>query len=136
MIFYLVLYGRLTAKNEVTKYSSFELLYGRRDLQPFELTINVDQKHEDETDEDYYLRKFITHNKWINEAIRNIETANELWKDRRKQIKRLRSEFKAGDLVLIRNFNRRKLDPYFIGPLKIVKQQFNTVTVCDPISNK
>ena len=130
------LWALRTAKNEVTKYSSFELLYGRRDLQPFELTINVDQKHEDETDEEYYLRKFITHNKWINEAIRNIETANELWKDRRKQIKRLRSEFKPGDLVLIRNFNRRKLDPYFIGPLKIVKQQFNTVTVCDPISNK
>ena len=130
------LWALRTAKNEVTKYSSFELLYGRRDLQPFELTINVDQKHEDETDEEYYLRKFITHNKWINEAIRNIETANELWKDRRKQIKRLRSEFKPGDLVLIRNFNRRKLDPYFIGPLKIVKQQFNTVTVCDPITNE
>ena len=27
-------------------------------------------------------------------------------------------------------------DPYFIGPLKIVKQQFNTVTVCDPITNE
>ena len=130
------LWALRTAKNEVTKYSSFELLYGRRDLQPFELTINIDKHHDGETDEEYYLRKFITHNKWINEAIRNIETANELWKDRRKQIKRLRSEFKPGDLVLIRNFNRRKLDPYFIGPLKIVKQQFNTVTVCDPITNE
>jgi len=79
-----------------------------------------------------YLRKFINYNKWIKEAINNIETSNELWKDSRRQIKRLRKSFKPGDLVLIRNFNRRKLDPYFIGPLKIIKQQYNTISVCDP----
>jgi len=126
------LWALRTAKNEVTKFSSFELLYGRRDLQPFELMINVDKREKEENEEEYWMRKFITHYNWIKEAINNIETANELWADRRRQIKRLRSEFKPGDLVLIRNFNRRKLDPYFIGPLEIIKQQFNTVTVRDP----
>jgi len=46
---------------------------------------------------------------------------NELWKDRWRQKERLRSSFKPGDLVLIRNFNRRKLDPYLLGLLKIIK---------------
>jgi len=30
-------------------------------------------------------------------------------------------------------FNRKKLDPFFTGPLKIIKQELNTVSVCDPI---
>jgi len=130
------LWALRTTKNEVTKFSSFELLYGRKDLQPFELAINIDKRFPEESEEEYFVRKFINHHNWISEAIKNIETANELWKDRRRQIKRLRSEFKPGDLVLVRNFNRRKLDPYYIGPLKIVKQQFNTVTVCDPYTNE
>jgi len=41
---------------------------------------------------------------------------------------------KKGDLVLVRNFSRSKLEPYFVGPLKIVKKEFNTVTLTDPIS--
>jgi len=32
---------------------------------------------------------------------------------------------KPGDLVLVRNFNRTKLEPYFVGPMKVVKKQFN-----------
>jgi len=86
--------------------------------------------------EEYYLRKFITHYQWIREAMNNIETANDLWKDRRKQLRRRRSKYKPGDLVLVKLINRRKLDPYFIGPLKILKKEYNTVTVCDPISVK
>jgi len=34
------LWALRTCKNEVTKYNSLELLYGRRDLQSFELSIN------------------------------------------------------------------------------------------------
>jgi len=93
--------------------------------------INVD-KSEKEENEEYWMRKFITHYNWIKEAINDIKTDNELWDDRRRQIKRLRCEFETGDLLLIRNFNRRKFDPYFIGPLEIIKQQFNKVTVHDP----
>ena len=112
------------------------MLYGRRDKQPFELSINVDRRYPEESEEEYYLRKFITHYQWIREAINNIETANELWKDRRKQLRRLRSDYKPGDLVLVKFFNRKKLDPYFIGPMKILKKEYNTVTVCDPISGE
>lgn len=133
---YSALWALRTCKNETTKYSSFELLYGRRDLQPFELTLNIEKRNKYEEEEEYWLRKFITHDKWIREAINNIETANKLWEDRRKQIRRMRSEYKPGDLVLVRVFNRRKLDPFFTGPLKIVKKEFNTVTVSDPITGE
>jgi len=127
------LWALRTCKNEVTGFSSFELLYGRKDLLPCELSLNKDGRYLGESDEEYWLRKFITHHKWITEAIRNIETANKVWADRRNQVRRLRAEYKPGDLVLIKVFNRRKLDPYFTGPMKIVKRELNTVTVCDPI---
>ncbi|OUM61906.1 hypothetical protein PIROE2DRAFT_11973 [Piromyces sp. E2] len=66
----------------------------------------------------------------------SIETANRLWEDRRKQIKRMKSNYKPGDLVLVKVFNRKKLDPFFHGPLKIVKKELNTVTVCNPITGE
>jgi len=135
-ILYSALWALRTCRNEVTKYSSFELLYGRRDLQPFEVSINVEKRNPFESEEEYLLRKFINHDQWIREAISNIETANKLWSDRRNQIKRLRSRFQPGDLVLVKVFNRRKLEPFFTGPLQIVKQELNTVTVCDPITKK
>jgi hypothetical protein len=43
-------------------------------------------------------------------------------------------EIKEGDLVLVRNFSRTKLEPYFNGPLKVIKKKFNTVTLADPNS--
>jgi len=130
------LWALRTCKNETTKFSSFELLYGRRDLQPFELTLNLDKQENYESKEEYFIRKFARHHQWIKEAIENIQTANRIWEDRRKQMKRLKANYQSGDLVLIRYINRRKLDPYFLGPLKIVKKEFNTVTVCDPITNE
>ena len=42
---------------------------------------------------------------------------------------------KPGDSVLVRNFNRTKFEPYFVGPMKVVKKQFNTVTLADPATN-
>ena len=130
------LWALRTCKNERTKFSSFELLYGRQDLQPLELTLNRENRNKYEKEEEYWLQKFIQHHKWIQEAIDNIETANKLWSDRRRQIRRMRAEYQPGDLVLVKVFNRRKLDPYFTGPLKILKREFNTVTVCDPITGE
>ena len=125
-----------TCKNETTKFSSFELLYGRRDLQPFELTLNLDKKEEYESEEEFLIRRFTKHYAWIKEAINNINTANKLWEDRRKQMKRMKAEYNPGDLVLVKLINRRKLDPFFLGPMKIVKKKFNTVTLCDPVTNE
>ena len=130
------LWALRTCKNEATKFSSFELLYGRRDLQPYELTINLDSKEENEDIEEYIIRKFVRHYKWIQEAINNITTANKIWEDRRNQMKRLKATYKLGDLVLVRLINRKKLDPFFLGPMKIVKREFNTVTLADPITNE
>jgi len=130
------LWALRTCKNETTKFSSFELLYGRRDLQPFELIVNLDKKEEYENEEEYWIRKFTKHHSWILEAINNIQTANRIWEDRRNQVRRMRSKYQPGDLVLVRTINRRKLEPYFTGPLRIVRKQFNTVTLCDPITNE
>jgi len=130
------LWALRTCKNETTKFSSFELLYGRRDLQPFELMVNLDKKEDYESKDEFLIRRFTKHYKWINEAVKNIETANKLWEDRRKQMKRLRANYNPGDLVMVKLINRRKLDPFFVGPMKIIKKQFNTVTLCDPITNQ
>jgi len=67
-----------TTKNETTKFSSFELLYGRRDLQPFELIVNLDKKEDYEIQEEYLIRRFTKHYKWIKEAINNIQTVNRI----------------------------------------------------------
>jgi len=64
------LWALQTCKNEVTKFSSFELLYGRKDLQPFKLGLNVGRINKNEDKEEYWMRKFINHYKWIEEAIK------------------------------------------------------------------
>jgi len=81
--------------------------------------VNLERKEEGEIQEEYILRKFIQHQKWIEEAVSNIENANQLWQDRRKQMKRMKNTYKEGDLVLVRYINRRKLDPFFLGPLRV-----------------
>ena len=126
------LWALRTTRSVKTGFSSFELLYGRRDRQPFDLLVNLERKEEGETQEEYIIRKFIQHQKWIEEAVSNIENANQLWQDRRKQMKRMKNTYKEGDLVLVRYINRRKLDPFFLGPLKVIKSEFNTLTLCDP----
>ena len=125
------LWALRTVKSEKTGFSSFELMYGRREKQPFELLVNIDRKSPGESQEEFLLRKFIKHRKWIQEAIENIEHANALWKDRRQQVKRMKNNYRNGDLLLVRYLNRKKLDPFFLGPLKVVKTEFNTVTLCD-----
>jgi len=78
------LWALRTCKSEATGFSSFELLYGRHDLQPFELGLNIQGVDKDEGEEEYWMRKFIIHHKWISEAIENVDTANKLWVDRRR----------------------------------------------------
>jgi len=130
------LWALRTCKSEVTKFSSFELLYGRTDLQPFELSLDINDRHIHETTEEYLIRKFTTHWRWILEATNNINNANKLWENRRRQKDSMKSTFEKGDLVLIRNFSRKKLDPYYIGPMKIVKMEFNTAILCDPLTGE
>ena len=104
-VFTSALWALCTCKNETTKFSSFELLYGRCDLQPFELMVNLDKKEDYESEDEFLIRRFTKHYKWINDAVKNIETANKLWEDRRKQMKRLRANYNPGDLVMVKLIN-------------------------------
>ena len=70
------------------------------------------------------------------EAAANVKNANKYWAARREEKHSMNQgkRIKPGDLVLVRNFNRTKLEPYFVGPLQVIKKQFNTVTLADPNS--
>jgi len=127
------LWALRTAKNSVTNHSSFELVYGREDQQPFDIAARPTKEIGKSSDE-VLLEKFVNHYLWTMEAANNVKNANKYWATRREE-KNSMSQAKAirpGDLVLVRNFNRSKLEPYFVGPLKVIKKQFNTVTLADP----
>jgi len=124
-----------TTKNKVTKHSSFELIYGREDQQPFDIAARPTKDINKSSDE-VLLEKFINHYRWTLEAAENVKNANKYWAARREEKNSLNEgkRIREGDLVLVRNFSRTKLEPYFVGPLKVIKKQFNTVTLADPNS--
>ena len=129
------LWALRTTKNKVTKHSSFELVYGREDQQPFDIAARPTKDINKSSDE-VLLEKFINHYRWTLEAAENVKNANKYWAARREEKNSLNEgkRIREGDLVLVRNFSRTKLEPYFVGPLKVIKKQFNTVTLADPNS--
>ena len=39
-------------------------------------------------------------------------------------------QYKPGDLVLVRHYHRSKLEPFFLGPIRVLKaSKFNTVVL-------
>ena len=128
------LWALRTSKNTVTKYSSFELLYGRKDQQPFELATSLPTSYVQGSEEELLIEKFIDHYKWIMDACNNIKKNNKFWETRREEITSMnkQNEIKPGDLVKVRNFSRYKLDPYFVGPYEVKSKQYNTVILMDP----
>ncbi|OUM59478.1 hypothetical protein PIROE2DRAFT_15004 [Piromyces sp. E2] len=62
------LWALCTSKSSVTGFSSFELLYGRKDLWPL--------SKKNETEEEYNFRRFLRHQKWVKEATENIQYAH------------------------------------------------------------
>jgi len=87
-------------------------------------------KNEEETEEEYNLRRFLRHQKWVQEAIDNIQYMHSYWIQRAKASERMLHKYKPGDLVLIRYIGRKKLDPYFIGPFKVLKaSKYNTLVL-------
>ena len=129
------LWALRTTKNVVTNHSSFELVYGREDQQPFDIAARPTKSVNKSSDE-VLLEKFTNHYLWTIEAANNIKNANKYWANRREEKNSMNNgkRIKPGDLVLVRNFSRTKLEPYFVGPLKVIKKQFNTVTLADPNS--
>jgi len=129
------LWALRTAKNTTTKHSSFELLYGRLDHQPFELLItrNVTPTTNKSQDE-ILIEKFVDHYKWIKETCENVKNANEYWATRRSEKNSMNEtkNMRPGDKVYVRNFSRTKLQSYFVGSFEVVKIQFNAATLSDP----
>ena len=132
-----VLWALRTTKSSKTKFSSFELLYGRKDTWPMEIMFPDIHREEGETEEEFNFRRFLRHYKWVKEAMDYSEYANKYWEHRMGFSKALKKRYKIGEYVLIKLFNRSKLDPYFYGPFKIVKEpKFNTVVLEDPRTGK
>ena len=129
------LWALRTTKNSVTNHSSFELVYGREDQQPFDIAARPTKDVKKSSDE-VLLEKFVNHYLWTMEAAANVKNASKYWATRREEKNSMNQakRIKPGDLVLVRNFSRTKLEPYFVGPLQVLKKQFNTVTLVDPKS--
>lgn len=128
------LWALRTSRNTPTKFSSFELLYGRIDQQPFELATTLPTTNVTATNEEQLLEKFCDHYKWIIEASRNMKKINKKWEEERNETYRnnKQNEIKVNDLVKVRNFSRFKFDPYFVGPFRVVGIHYNTVKLADP----
>jgi len=129
----LALWVLRTTTNSVTKHSSFELLYGRQDHQPVDLLFK-NNVVPGKSKEEILMEKFVNHYYWVREACQNVKNANSYWETRRSERNSMNDakNLKIGDLVYIRNFSRTKLEPYLVGPFKIIKLQFNTATLTDP----
>ncbi|KAG4085522.1 hypothetical protein H8356DRAFT_1363896 [Neocallimastix lanati (nom. inval.)] len=72
-----------------------------------------------------------------NESANEIEQEqNEINTNDNKEIEKYatkkQNEIKIGELVKVKKNSRYKLDPYFVGPYKVVKKKFNTVQLMDP----
>jgi len=132
-----VLWALRTSKNSKTKFNSFELLYGRKETWPLEIMFPDIYQEEGESEEEYNIRRFLRHYKWVKEAMEYSEYANRYWEHRIGFSKALKRKYKVGDHVMIRLINRSKLDPYFYGPFKVVtKPKFNAVVLEDPQTGK
>ena len=105
------------------------------DQQPFDIAARPTKGINKSSDE-ILLEIFISHYRWTMEACANIKNANKYWSVRRQEKQSLNQakNIQVGDLVLVRNINRAKLEPYFHGPFKVIKKQFNTATLEDPRS--
>jgi len=84
------------------------------------------------------MEKFVRYYQYIRESCENVKNANKYWATRRKEqvSMNIGKELRVGDLVLVRNFSRTKLEPYYNGPFKILKIQFNTATLIDQKTGK
>ena len=131
------LWALRTSRNTATKYSSFELLYGRVDQQPFELATTLPTTNVQATNEEKLLEKFCDHYKWVIEASHNMKKINRKWEQERNENYKnnKQNKIKINDLVKVRNFSRFKFDPYYVGPYKVIGINFNTVKLADPTTN-
>jgi len=126
----LALWAIRTAKSSVSGYSSFELLYGRKDLTPTEITImnSIEETIERSMDE-LLIERFLEHTKWVKDAANKKLGSINYWKTRRDAKRSMENlhNYQVGDKVKIKLFQRHKLDPFYIGPYTIKEITWNTV---------
>ena len=126
----LALWAIRTAKSSINGYSSFELLYGREDLLPTEITLlNSLEEHVECSIDEVLIERILEHTKWVKDAVNKKLSTINYWKIRRKAKRSMEKlpEYKVGDKVKIKLFQRQKLDPYYIGPYTINEITWNTV---------
>jgi len=90
----LVLWTIRTAKSSVSGYSSFELLYGREDLLPTEITLlNSLEEPVECSIYEVLIERILEHTKWVKDAAnKKLGTIN-YWKTRRKAKRRVWKNF-------------------------------------------
>jgi len=106
------LWALRTTRNSTTNHSSFELVYGREDQQPFDIVARP-TKSIDKSEDEILLEKFTSHYQRVMEAAANLKNASKYWATRREEKNSMNQakQIKPGDLVLVRNFSRTKLEP-------------------------
>jgi len=126
----LALWAIRSAKSSVSGYSSFELLYGREDMLPTEVVLlNSLETPIERTMDELLLERFMEHTKWVKDAANKKFGTINYWKTRREAKRSMDNvnDYKIGDKVKIRIFQRSKLDPYYVGPYTIEEITWNTV---------
>ena len=104
------------------KYSPYELVFGHKAILPQDLQVNTQR-----TEPIYNLEEYYNELKFRLQNSHRIAHQNLVNKKEHRQII-LNSQInpinvKIGDQVYITNENRRKLDPVYIGPFKIIQIQ-------------
>ncbi|ORX44040.1 hypothetical protein BCR36DRAFT_249145, partial [Piromyces finnis] len=88
--------------------------------------------------EELLMERFIDHAKWVKQAASKMLGTINYWKSRRlaQQSMNNKINYKIGDKVKIRNQQRNKLEPYFIGPFIIREISWNTAKLQDELTGQ
>ena len=126
----LALWAIRTSEFSVSGYSSFELIYGSEDLLPKEITLtNSLEEPVKRLIDELLIKRILELTKWVKDvANKKFGTIN-YWKIRREvkwSMEKL-PEYKIGNKVKIKQFQKHKLDPYYIGPYTTKEIIWNTL---------
>jgi hypothetical protein len=121
-----------TAKQTSSKYSPFELLYGREARQPGEVALHI-QKCPYIDEEDYLTKMTASVQLARKVAHHNLQEAQEK-SNQTANRKRKQTTIAEGDRVMLKvPFLQSKSQQKFTGPYRVVKRQSETSVLITPI---